>query len=900
MGIQPTYALLDDASHGANLEIQESGLVLTCNQPGQTAGNRVKCRGTIPKIAGIWMYEVAYWGDDPAAGLVAAGICTQTSTLTTGAGVDTNSYALLPADGGIYSNGSLLTATSPIGVQSYIQVVVDLTNSVIKFYNSAPTPFATQAITAASSSRMYYPCFTVGSNAASSTTAGAYGVSMYVNFGQRAFYYPIPGVTGWYSANAAPAAKYFGPAGTRAYASAATDTPANQVYAACLDNVDQIAITKTGTIWTQATADSDTLGSASATYSDLTFDNTLGEAQALIDNADGYRYAPVYFRLLVDRSLPLASAASRIATCIVDRISAPDENTVIVSLKDKLELDNVPLQQRIFPPWADPGVAGRTYPKLIGAVRSFGVGDFLVDQTNRIFQLGDANTYIGVLRDMGMPLTATQYVQTPDLQGVIPTKLPDGLMTADLGSIGTTPAYPGAADTLVGAGSNWDTSWPSGPAPPGWAVTNTDPAPLASTAFRQPGPPHVAMQLSSKRQLGDIGTTELSFHTSTQPLKAGKRFVVSFTLADYQAESTQATGVGLCVMSSQASGSATDFVSWISPRLQPLQGSFHIDIPITLLYDVPAGADRDVYFTVCGKGLICSATIRNVTISELPTAAVDVPIIGSTFKNYMNTLLADLDPSEWSLIDCENLDVFYPCQQGGPLGIALIDAGITRLAAMNAAMSSVAGVVQIDKDGKRRFRRWVDPAGKLPAATYTEADILYGVSVDPDLAPGLTLSVGSQRNNKVHGDSDLVTDTDLVPPALRTQLKRDFRVVQTANLQLANPYLFARMASPLSTIFDDSKIALSELLRVLRPYSPPAAVTNGAISALQTYRAPRWITETVEYTGVPPEFLFGTPVALNYTSARARGSKFVVTQNIAVFETTLYPGRHEMTIKGLG
>jgi len=907
MGIQPIFALLDDAARGANLEIRESGLVLTCNQPGVSGGSRMKCRGTIPKTAGTWMFEVAYWGDDSATGgLIAVGICTQASTLNSGAGVDANSYALMMADGGIWSNGAQLTATQAIGKQQYVQVVVDLTNNVMKFYRSSPMPFATQAITPATGGRMYYPCVTVGSDAASSTSDGAYGLSAYINFGQRAFSTPLAqalGIKGWYAVSAAPPPKYFGPAATSAYASGSADTPANQVYAQCLTDLDQIEITQTATIWTQATADSDTLGSASATYSSLTFDNSMGEAQDLIDRADAYRYAPVYFRQLLDRSKTLTASATTIATCVVDNITAPDENTVVVSLKDKLQLDSVPLQQRIFPPWADPGVAGRTYPKVIGAVRSFPVGDFLVDQTNRIFQLGDANTYIGVLRDKGMPLTGTQYVQTPDLQGVVPIKLPDGLFTSDLGSIGTTSAYPGAADVLNGSGSNWDTAWLSGPAPTGWAVTNTDPGADSSAVNRQTGistPPHTFAQLASKRQLSDIGTTELSLHTTTQPLKAGKRYSIAFNIGDFQ-DPNASPSAGLCVLSSMAS--ATNPFNWISPRLVPLQGGFHADVPITLLYDVPAGADRDLYFTIAGVGTggqVCTASIRNVTISEIPTAAVDVPLQGSTWRNYFGILYSGMAAGEWSTADLDALDALYPSQQGGPLGIALVDPGVTLLAAANAAMSSIAGVVQIDRGGMRRFCRWTDPAGRVPAATYNESDILYGVVVDADLAPGLTLSVGSQHNYKPHGDSDLVTDTDLVPPALRTQLKRDFRVIQTANLQLANPYQFARMAQPLSTIFDDSTIALNELLRCLRPYSPTAAIANGGVSLGTAYRTPRWLTFSVNYTGLPPEHLFGTAVGVNYTSKRSNGSTFRVNQNVAVFETSLFPCRHVLTIKGLG
>jgi|GEM_PF-2800005 len=912
MATQPNYCVLDGAAIGSNLEIRESGLVLTCTLTGQNAGSRMKCRGTQPKASGQWMFEVGYWGDDAAATLALAGLCTANSPLNAATGADASSYGLSMADGGIYQNNALLLATPAVPPKTFIQFCADLDASTLTIFIDGGGNNGlgyVQAISPATGGRIYYPSFTTGSVTASSDDH--IGVALYANFGQRAFARPIPGYAGWFTKPAAPTPFYIGPIRKHAYTSGASDSPANKLYVPGLD-VMNLQIAKGGTVWTQfddTGASDDEPGSQTATYAPVVLDNSLGDFDALVENADSYSDQLAYLRLMPDESVPLSITTHTLATFLIDEITAPDENTVNITFKDKLESDIVPIQRRIFPPWADPGVAGRPVQIIIGAARSVDIGGNLVDSPSRTFQVGDANCYLGVLRDKGNPLSGTQYTMSSDLEAVIPAVLPEGKFTADVGCSGTTNQYPAQPEVLGGIGSNWDTAWlpPSTPfaPPPGWTMTNTDstvPVAHISTAvkYAKPAFPHNMIALSTNRPIDAIGgAREFSFHpTGITPLRAGKTYQISFIMYDFQASRSNLAS-GLCVMSAQAG--YLNGQQWISPYLVPLTGAARTEVPFTLTYTVPAGADRNLFFTVVAAANdTCYCVIYGITVTEIVGTAVDIPLVGSSLLNHMARCYghAGYDPTEWSQSDCEDIDNFYP---SAPFGVAISDPGATLASSVNLPLTSISAVAQVDRLGVRRFLRLIDPTGQPPVATYTEADIDYPIHITPDYAPGLTQTVGNQRNWVLHGDADIVTDTVLVPPAFKTQLMRKSRIQQVCNLQLANAYQFARMAAAFDMVIDDKIVALNEMIRVLKPYSYQAPTSSGGpFTVAQQWRAPRFVAFTINYQGIPPEYLFGTVLAVKYVSRRTRGINLVVQQNVAVFATTLMPGKQKMLIVGRG
>lgn len=896
MGL-PFYSVLDGAACGPNLEIRETGLVLTCNLSG-TDGNGRKARAMLAKqaAAGRIGYEVAYYDNgsgDTLTGIgLAVGICTTLSTLNTGVGVDGSSYGYRVADGGLYqTNVALLSAAAlPASPpKSYIGVVADLTNSKLEIYNNGGL-LATQAISPATGGRVYYPCGSVGS-------ATAYGSNLYFNFGQREFAYPLPGVTGWFNAAASPSGIYIGPVGNEAYASGHADSPADKNFLPVWLNSNDCIIEKTNTTWLW------TNRSASATFSFIDIDNSFGVYTDLVRG--NYRDAPVYFLCLENPDDTLANVAHTIATAYVDHIEMVGETTIRVYLKNKRSTLNRPYQRKIFPPFTDPGVAGRPYPSIIGAARSVDVGSFLVDSPTRYFQLSDTPiTNIGDLRDKGNALDANatppQFAPTPDLLGVIPSTLPLGKFTADVSTCGPQSTYPGAPDVLNGIGSNWDTSWtgpngviPSPIAPPtGWTYTNVAIGGTTSSAVRigtPSGYPHQMVQMTSNRQLSQIGpSAEFSLKTTSSPLRAGKTYIVRFHMYDFQ-NGGGLPGGGLAVLSAFAN--YTNSGQWISPYIQGLTGGYHSDIPMSLVYTVPAGLDRQLYFTVFGAGgQTCSVTWYGVTVEEVGTALTNVPLVGIGFQDWMMKVLTTkggLATTEWSQADCTALDAAYP---GAPLG-ACINTPVTLDSVMQLPMDSVCGVVTEDRFGVLRFKRLTNPVGQTPLATYTEQQIDYPIQIDFDEAKGLTQTIGSKRNTTPYSDSDFVTDYTLVPAAFRTQLKRNSRVIQVCNTQLFQQYQFASLAQPLDTIFDNDTTAYLELTRV-----------NGFFKYGSSSSAPVFITFTINYDGVPPEYLFGDIIKIDYTSPQPPTFRpyyqqvFHFVSNVAVIGTRLSPGKNKLQI----
>lgn len=889
------FAIIDAAAVGPALEVQLSGLVLTCNLIGQSGAR--KARGTIPKSSGTWCYEAAYWGTDAFTGLVALGICTNASSLSAAVGGDANSYGYRAPDGGVYLNNVLQTAANAAPAQHYIGVVVNFAQLKMYIYVDGGL-VATQSITAGT----WFPAFTVGS-------VTAYGISQYVNFGQRAFMYNYPStptgtdtVAGWYSTQSAPLPLYLGEVGDDAYSSATTDLPASTSYAPVISNTDSLEIEKRSTTWLWNDQ------SSSSTYGYVDCDLEAAATSGLNTGLAGlmlskdYRDAPVVIRQLTDCYDTLTNASYTIATCLVDHVELISETMLRCYFKGKMAQLSIPAQRYYFPPWSDTGVANRPMPRVIGACRSVDVGAQLTSQPNLTYALSSAAiTNIGVLRDKGNPLdpnaTPPGFTPSNDLRSAILATLPQGKLYGDISSCGPQTQYPGAPDVLNGAGSNWDTSWTGAngtlpspvPVPTGWTLTNTDSPTYTSSAIRQGTPSgyqHQYLTLSSNRPMSAIGPgREFSFKTAGTTLRAGKSYKITFEMYDFQSAGGDLAGCGLVVLSAWAS--YLNSAQWISPYIQPLIGGFHQAIPFVLTYTVPAGADRQLYFSVCNShGLQTSCTIRNIVVEELAGQVVQVPLVGSTFQNYVKTVveqMAGLTSADWSQADCVALDARYP---GGPLGVYVGDQ-INVDDLLNKPMSSVCGAVTEDRLGVLRFKQLRDPLGQTPLATYTNDDIDFGVIISPDYARGLTQSMGCQYNNALMSDTDFVTDFTLVPGALRTQLKRDYRVIQTCNVPLRNTYAFAQLAEAFGTCFDDPVLTLAELVRVnnFYAYNRPG------------YLPPRFFQFTINYQGQPPDYLLGDVLYIDYQALQTNA---FIQQNVAVLGTTLVPGQQKIRIIAWG
>lgn len=874
---EPIYSILDGATCGPNLEIQESGLVLAANAPALDLERRTLAR--IAKTSGVWMYEAAYYGDDEAAaaGCISFGIAQAPTSLVQSVGIDSNSYGYYAADGDVYNNGAPDATCPGTPPKTYIQIVADLDALEMRVY-IAGSLAATQAIAGCHGFVGYQPAFSICS-------PHAYGLKLFVNFGQRTFAYPITGASGWYTAPANPPALYLGAVGDQAYSSAATDTPANQNYDPAILNLDDLVIEKSATcyLWSDR--------SNSSTYSSIDIDNTFRKYNGLLEK--DYRDAPVYFRMLDGNDNTLSNVAHTIATAFVDRVEEVSEDRIRVYLRSKIETLKKPLQRRYFPPFVDKGIAGRPVPIIIGAARSVDIGAQLVSEPARTYQLnGSQVANVGIVRDKGNPLdpnaSPPQWNLTNDLQAIVVDTLPQGTLTGDVSTCGTQNTYPGQPDVLAGHGSDWDTTWtgPSPPPPGGWTLTNTDAPTYSSTALKAtivtPSGTHTAITLASNRPVTSIGGVKRFSLQFPGILRARKTYRIRFKMWS-QLDGGIQPGGGLVLLS--AFGSYLQSSQWISPPQVPVVGGMNSDLPFMFVYTVPAGATRDLIFSVCGStigGQVTACTIYDIVVEELAETITDVPLVGASFAYYYDVVfgqLARMAASEWSASDLATLDANYP---GAPLGVQIAEA-ITIEGAARAPMDSVCGTLQDDRLGVIRFRRLVDPRKGNVVATLTESDVDFPVVHSVDYAEGLTLTVGCQRNNKVLSDTDFVTDYTLVPAALRTQLKRRSRIQQVCNAQLQSMYKAAELAGPLDTIFDIPAIALAEISRIAVCFS------------IEARMAARFVFFTFNYDGIPPEYLFGDVIRLLYKSGQTTSS---TDELVAIIATKLMPGKQKMQCVG--
>lgn len=871
-----TYNVLDPNAKGADLELQQGGLVLTYSANNTTTARHA--RGTIGRKTGIWSFEFVVYGDANVTTGCYVGLVKSTASLSGYVGSDANGWGFNLGDGKIYSNGAVIATISPVTPKKIVTVEANLSVSppTATFYVNG-SPIAT--INLPTGGQVFYPAATV-----SGTTA--YQVFGFMNCGQRQMQFPVPTSKGWYSASTEYDPVYFCSQQDGGYVSAVADTPSDTVYLPRILNAQDFTITRKCSVWPWKGR------TAGTSFSVLELDNWDGAYDYLL-TAD-LRDTLVRIRV-VPRGAAL-SASTVVATGVLDKVETNGEDRLTVTLRDTLTRMQKPVQRNLFLPYMDAGVANRPLPITLGACRNIPASAYLYDSPNRLFQLSDeAITNIARLRDKGAPLDPSanppQYTPTNDLKGTQLATLPQGVLTADVSSEGQQVIVPGSVDVLGGIGQfvTWTAGVPNGWTLGGSATGGSGVGDLGTQA----GITGHKFGIGSDKPMNPPGPGNPQgtwLKTNTAFLKAGRSYRVTLKILQTggnQGYYTNSMEHGFVLMSAINTTVRTP-ADWITPYRQPIQVPFISANTYTFTYTVPTGSDRYLYVAYSasegfssgsGNGL-ASGIGAEVYVEELAGVTQVLPLTGIKFADYYQTIFetrGGLLPADWSLADAQALDT----ATGYKFGVHIKDPIMVLDAAM-LPLESVCGTLFTDANGVIRLRRLVDPyyPGVVPVSVYNfdTSNVKYQISIKQDLAQGLTTSFGARRNYYVFQDSDFVSDYNTVPAALRTQFKRKSQFIQNSTRSLATTYQNAVNAPPVDTLLDEAEQAQTEGDRVCFSYSTQ-----------RTVGLPRFVSWTFFYTPevAIPLLYFGDFVKLTYPRFGFNAGRFLVVADVELKPYTM-------------
>lgn len=421
------YAILNSASLGGKLELQQSGTVLTVNDVCDI--NRTAL-ALFPKSTGVWDSEFLVWGSGDL--LASVGITLLDASLATYVGGDAG-YGYRLDLGEIHNAGASVASVGVAAKGDVIRVRLDLTSTqpTLTWYRNGTLVY-TQALPSAGPWVL----------AASLGGSEAYGLSCFLNTGQRAFETAPAGALGWYE----PSTTLHGVRlASEDWMSDPADVVSNQRYSDLLagDNAELRAVRSLDFWPWQRGVQSGAM--VLTALDDGSFDDLL--------NADA-RDLPV----LVSTIHTGDTYAQRVNlfSAVIDDVSTSDDLTVKLTCKDPLGLLDVPLQRWLIRPDADTNSANTPRPILLGACRN--VPTVLIDASTYSYAISDAPILgVGFARDSGYPLDPAavppDFTLGADKLGMTLAREPVGKVTIDASSVGGQQLPQPSDDILAGAGN---------------------------------------------------------------------------------------------------------------------------------------------------------------------------------------------------------------------------------------------------------------------------------------------------------------------------------------------------------------------------------------------------------------------------------------------------------------
>lgn len=752
------YSTFDPAALGASLALEQANTVVYTTAVGDI--NRT-VRALYGKSGYSWFVEFAAWGDGTIANLVSLGLVNDAASLSTYVGGDANGWGYRLAEGQIHNNGASTDTVTAGAKGDIVGVWLDVpdgaTATATWFLNGEAIHSETLPDTGP-----WYPAASIG------TTDDEDVMRVWINGGQRDFEFPVPGVDGWYEFPPdVPTLRI----ATRDYIAPPSDPIPNAVWEGRISE-DSIEIVQQLVFWPDGGRS--TQGSAV----NVTVANGDGALDGWLD-LDARELPVSLQRIQTGYSI---LDATDVAEMLVDDVIVQDDGSVRFTFTGGMQAFDAPLQSRIFPPSADPVVAGKPFPILLGAARS--VTPTLVDPVNRIYQVSDAGLPgWGWVRDKGAPLDPNDippgYVINPDGSITLETDA-IGKLTVDASSTGggTLPTL--ADDIWLGYGNPFTGS--------GATLLNFD---------QQSGASFQA--LSNAVLTSSSLLSRPYFALSTATMDAGRSYRYRINLGNLPPNHSfgqpavslsTPTGIPIAVMTAPGiyEGVFTATSTFV-PRVQ--------------MTNALTGT---------------TATIRQAFILEIPDDYDPAVLQAITLTEFVQEIVEGrfgLPPSAWSRADTEAIDLAT-----GYAGIGFFASeSMTVRQALDAVLDSYTACAWVDEQGVLRFTRLTPPEDEVPVGEITGADLLADIQVRPDLAPALTTQIDFRKNWTVLNDTDFVTDFVVVPMAVRSVLTRTYQGIVASAIPLSATYANAVNAEPMNLLLDVEADAQAEVNHVTGYYS---------------------------------------------------------------------------------
>ncbi len=734
------YATLDPATLPSATSLERSNT--TALTAEDTTPQTV--RSTMPKSgAGVWYVEFVPYGILGTNPMMRVGVCLLNASATTPLGEDANSIGW-DSGGNIRLGGSTLATVHTWTVDDVLGMRVDLDAEQVLFYFGR-RPVGRYSLPG--SSALVTPAATILAGAGSPTITPQ--LRMLYSSGRNQLESPPTGNTragssvnnGWFEVAAGIGLFR---AADRAYRDAATP---QEAWPATIGG-SSLSVTRTVSFWPWGRR-------VSRASTSLRLLNSTGLYDALV--TDDARDASVRIRTMEDDTLANADFAG---FYVVDGVQASDDGSVKLTLSDSTAALDVPVQNRIYLPTVDEPMIAKSWPLVIGAVRSLPLA--CIDATEQVYAINDGPVAgVGSIRDRGAKFSPSlgDYVLQQDGPGTVTlASIAQGAVTADVSSIGgDTPSAP--VDLLAGKGdfetpSDWDLSYA-----PLWSISggvlycDADPFPGQAGYFsgvKIPLPGGVTegetyMIRVTMKYLMDGGMRDTTSNTPTSNVRiaycdnagAPMRFSMFSPVRIYTPGSKDARGYGY-----------DDHNDWeFDPASQPV------------VFIGTAHASRDIAIAFSNSHYGGTVAIEDIKIWKLLDHELDdESLLPATFYEAAREILQyrlgwSLD--QWSADDAMAIDT---ATRYAGVGLAsTTDNPLSAAEALSMLCNAYCVSMWQDADGKLRFTRLVDPGGEVATAHITEQDMLTAPVIEVDVASGLTTQIAARKNWRPLGDSEIVT-----------------------------------------------------------------------------------------------------------------------------------------------
>lgn len=808
------YATLDRNRMGPALLLDGSDLQLTtsiaCDANRTVLGN-------LPALSGDFAYEIYFWSTSRAslAGLLSYGVATADVDLAARLGTDSAGagYGFAAADGLVQNNSSTIETVQEQGERIALGCHLSLSPSeaTCEFLVSGNVVSTIDLPTGVA----WYPALSIGGASAGDLVAG-------INFGQWRFD-RLAWRNGW-SQQTAGLATITLALVAEGFQTTATDMPPNTPYGPYVLNAGDIAVRRSTLPW--HLRDDGNFNPAALTT--LTLDNRGNRFAALLgaDVKDS-----VVVLQVIDAppgGVGVLTGAETIMTGIVEGVQRTKKGQIELTLRDTLTRFDRQMRMRRIAPYWDATAAGKVVPFGRGAQRN--VQPILLDAPTRLYLLADVpQTNVTQVSDEGAPLDPNalppQWTGALDHEGIQLATDAVGRVSSDCSSVGQQYDIPGAADVLdgIGAFSPWAVAvnTPTTTPPDGWLFSNESGSQLSR---RADGSINVAR----------IRTTRPWYpHTSPiygdylvvdgEPLLGGRSYRITFRLVAAVANDPTIGGPGNrggFMLRTALSNDPRDAVTSHGVAIQT--PSLSTGVVYSIDFTAPLGDPRPVYLiAVASSGLtagsgtgICYIDIENVKI-ELLGQFVSLPLDSIGPTALMQDILVDIEGEDPSVFSSADTDAIFAAAGFG-IGIRREDTP-NLLDLMTEIADQYGAVLFTDELGQIRMRRFLMPedAGAI-VASFSRANVdLKSVRIYPAEAPGLTTQFWCRPNCTPFADGDLVSDTDVVTPAMRAAFKDVGQFSFSTSAQTAREYIRRVDAQRRLLLVDDLAPAKAEAERVV-------------------------------------------------------------------------------------